>query len=250
MGRQNSNSQPAQSLATLGAICFFMLRLWLIFAIIIVSCNHSEVKEHKIVEVTVDTIQTYIDSSSRIWDAFNWRKWEKPTGGRYIHLSDDMLKYVTKGHIAIDASYGDVNDDGELDLITITAPANEDSVLSNNGDLSRDLLIFFRQNDNSLSLALKSTKAVPRFNWCDSTDSFAGHTALTGRLTINKSCSNETLTRSEYRFRYETKLKDWLLDTIVIESFPSNTENFILDTLTKKDFGIISLKTFDIHKVR
>ncbi len=159
-----------------------------------------------------------------------------------------MLKYVTNGHEAIDASYGDVNEDGMLDLITITAPVNEDSVRSGSGDLSRDLLIFLRQNNDSLILTVKNSKAIPRFKSCDTIDSYAGHTALTGRLVINKSCTNNVKTHSEYRFRYESKLNNWLLDTIISASYPSKNDSYILDTLTKKDFGNVSLKNFDIHK--
>jgi hypothetical protein len=225
-----------------------VFRLYFILVFGFFSCNQSTENRPKVVEVTLDPANMKIDSSSRIWDAFNWGKWKKPKHKETIYLSDDLLKYVTKGHMAIDASYGDVNEDGILDLVTITAPINEDSVLSAHGDLSRDLLIFFRQDNDSFKLALKTTKAIPRFNWCDSADSFGGHTALTGRLIINKSCISELKSRSEYRFRYEQQLKDWLLDTIVIETFPFKNDKYVLDTFTKKDFGSISLKKFDIHK--
>jgi hypothetical protein len=226
-----------------------MFRLCFIFAIGLFSCRESSVKKVKIVEMTLDSTNSSIDSSSIIKGAFGWRKWEKPTGGRFIYLTDDMLKYVTNGHEAIDASYGDVNEDGMLDLITITAPVNEDSVRSSNGDLSRELLIFLRQNDESFILAVKNSKAIPRFNSCDTIDSYAGHTGLTGRLSINKTCTNTVKTHSEYRFRFESKLNNWLLDTIITASYPSKNDSYILDTITKKDFGNVSLKNFDIQKV-
>ena len=163
-----------------------------------------------------------------------------------------MLKYVTKGHEPIDASYGDLNDDGILDLVIITAPINEESVLSNNGDLARDLLIFVRHNQktDSLILALKTSKAIPKFNSCDTIDSYGGHIAWAGTLTINKSCINKLRYRSEYRFGYTLKANDWFLDTIITESYPYANDKYLLDTFTKKDFGTVSLRTFDINKAK
>ena len=122
-----------------------MVRLCLILAIGLFSCHQSSVKTLEIVELASGTANHDMDSTLIIKGAFGWRKWEKPTGGRFIYLPDDMLKYVTKGHEAIDGSYGDVNEDGRYDLVIITASTNEDSVRSSNGDLSRELLIFFTQ---------------------------------------------------------------------------------------------------------
>ncbi len=229
-----------------------MFRLCFIFAIGLLSCGQSTMNKHRVVEVTIDdTINPNLDSASRINDAFRWRKWEKPRGGRYIYLSDDLLKYVAKGHVAIDASYGDLNEDGMFDLVTVTAPANEDSLRFGLGrdDLSRHLLIFLRQKDN-FKLAVRNTKAIPSINFCDTIDSYAGHTTLTGIFIINKYCTNNLKSLSEYRFSYVPKLNDWLLDTIVTESYPFSDNKYVLDTVSKKVFGNVSLKTFIMNKDR
>ena len=194
------------------------------------------------------TTDTDIDSSSIMKGAFGWRKWEKPSGGRFIYLPNFLLRYVTDGHVAIDGSYADVNEDGNYDIVIITAPVNEDSVSLSRGDLSRDLLIFLRQKNDCLILVEKNSKSIPHFNSCDSIDSFAGHTALTGRLIINKSCSNRHKIHSEYRFGYDSKLNNWLLDTIITASYPSNNDEYVMDTITNKDFGNVSLNNFDINK--
>lgn len=220
-----------------------MPKFFLIVVIGLFSCHQSTVTKHRIVEVMLDSVNSNLDSVSKSKDAFNWKKWEKPTGGRYIYLGE-LLKYVAKGHVAIDASYGDLNEDGMLDLVIVTAPANEDSLRLNSHNLSRQLLIFLRQKNDSFKLAVRNTKAIPCINCCGTTDPYAGHTALTGRLIINKYCTNDFKSLSEYRFQYVSKFNDWFLDTIVTETYPLHSENYSLDTITKKDFGNVSLKAF------
>jgi hypothetical protein len=229
-----------------------MFRLFFLISICFLSCGQDKNrKQSTVTDVVLENIDSVPNSkpdSDTLPDkksVFHWRKWEKPNP-RSVYLSDDILKHVAKGHVQIDGAYSDINGNGIFDLIIITGLANEDSLRLSGKRLPRHLLVFLDQKD----FTFQSTKAIPRINCCRAADPYAGFGGRDGEFIINENCISNKKVRSEYRFRYVSNINDWLLDTVVTESLTLQDENRMLDTMAKKDFGKLSLKTFDLGKFK
>jgi hypothetical protein len=200
-----------------------------------------------------DTVPTVIDTVPKVrldsaypgHEAFNW-DWERPT--EKIKLSSSITKYIKKGQEPIDTFSGDINNDNILDLILVTGIIGEDSLRFSGIDLPRELLIFTGQVNNIYKFLFKNPKAIPCGNCCGMSDPYGGMTIKKGQITINEYCASNWKSISEYRFRYNTKLADWLLDTVVTESYAFDHDYYNLDTTTQKDFGKKSLRRFIMYK--
>lgn len=217
----------------------FILIIWLL------SCGQkAEPGKPEVKEIILEETSEEPDTSSNSEGAFQWRKWEKPKG--FVHLSDKILKHLAKGHVSIDGSYGDINENGILDLVIITGLANEDSLRFSGRKLPRHLLVFLDQKDFSF----RNDNAISCNSCCGKTDPYAGHIATTGQFVIKENCQTNKKFRREYRFNYVAEMGDWLLDTIVTETSAFIDENYSLDTMTRKDFGKVALKSFSIQNFR
>jgi hypothetical protein len=222
-----------------------MLRLFLIIAILFASCAQPSDVKPKMGPVRIDTLKSGLDSASEEKDAFHWDRTPRKDS---IALPADFTKYIGKGHVAIDTARCDLNDDGIADLAVVTGEAKEDSLRFSDYDMPRHLLVFLGEVNGNYRFAFRNTKAIPCINCCGMSDPYGGFTVAKGTLVINEYCASNWKNISEYRFHYKPRLNDWLLDTVVTESYSFNYENYALDTTTKKNFGKVSLKTFVMYK--
>jgi hypothetical protein len=185
------------------------------------------------------------DSTYPGHEAFNWN-WERPK--EKILLSPSITKYINKGQAPIDTFSGDINNDNIPDLILVTDVIGEDSLRFSGIDLPRDLLVFAGKSNKTYVFLFKNPKAIPCGNCCGMSDPYGGMTINKGQIIINEYCASNSKSISEYRFRYKSKLADWLLDTVVTESYAFDHYYYSLDTTTKKDFGKKSLRNFIMYK--
>jgi hypothetical protein len=193
-----------------------------------------------------DTIaEVRVDSAYPGHEAFNW-DWKRPTEKNILPSS--IAKYIKKGQEPKDTFSGDVNNDNILDLILVTGIIGEDSLRFSGIDLPRELLVFTGHGNNSYKFLFKNPKAIPCGNCCGMSDPYGGMTIKKGQIIINEYCASNWKSISEYRFRYNPKLADWLLDTVVTESYAFYYEHYSLDTTTKKDFGKKSLRRFIMYE--
>jgi len=133
-------------------------------------------------------------------------------------------------------------------LVVVTGKPREDTLRFNSPNLPRHLLVFLGQKDGGYRFLFRNEKAIPCVNCCGMTDPYAGMSIKKGRLTINEYCASNWKSISEHRFRYAPKLHEWLLDTVVTETYAFHYEHYELDTTTRRDFGKVSLKTFVMYK--
>ncbi len=216
-----------------------------IVALCLLSCGHDTSRQTQISQA-IDTVpEVRLDSNYPGKDAFDW-DWEKPT--EKIVLSSTIIKYIAKGHEPIDTFAGDINEDNLKDLVVVTGILKEDSLRYKNGDLPRHLLIFLGQKNNQYKFSFRNEKVIPCIGCCGMTDPYGGMSVKKGQIVINEYCASNWKSISEYRFLYNPKLNDWLLDTIISESYAFDHEYYNLDTTTKKDFGKVSIKTFVMYK--
>ncbi len=181
------------------------------------------------------------------------------------HLSKQTLlpttitRYIAAGHEPFDSAVGDINGDNIADIILVTSIINEDSVRTygilnhknfrfDSLPLKRQLLVFSGQRHGSYKLARKNFNAIPCLDCCGMTDPFGGIAIKDRQIIITQYCASNCKGISEYRFKFLTEKNDWYLDKIIEESYCFDYEDYSLDTMTKKDFGRVSLKTFDINK--
>jgi hypothetical protein len=229
-----------------------MNKLLVIFLFFLFSCGHESIKQRQSTKIK-DTIPTLkdtvnivrLDSAYPGHEAFNWN-WERPT--EKIILSSFITKYIKKGQEPIDTFLGDINNDNILDLLLVTGIIGEDSLRFSKIDLPRELLVFTGKDNKSYKFLFKNPKAIPCRNCCGMSDPYAGMAIKNGQIIINEYCASNWKSISEYRFRYNTKLADWLLDTVVHESYAFDHEYYNLDTTTQKDFGKKSLRRFVIYE--
>jgi hypothetical protein len=80
------------------------------------------------------------------------------------------------------------------------------------------------------------------------TDPFGGIAIKNGQILITGYCASNCKGISEYMFRFLPEKNSWYLDKIIEESYCFDYEDYSIDTMTRRDFGEISLKTFDINK--
>jgi hypothetical protein len=222
-----------------------MHKLCFISVIFFLSCGQNATNKHKSKSPKSNPIDLKKDSTSQVRNAFHW-SWDRPTGK--ILLPSSVTKFVAPGQEAIDTVEGDLNKDGFPDLAVMTGKPKEDSLRFSSHNLQRHLLIFLGQEDGGFRFIFRNEKAIPCINCCGMTDPYAGISIKEGQLTIKEYCASNWKSISEHRFRYASKLDDWLLDTVVTESYAFNYENYELDTTTKKDFGPVSLRTFVMYK--
>jgi hypothetical protein len=144
-------------------------------------------------------------------------------------------------------------------LVLVTSIINEDSVrtygILNDKNfrfdslaLKRQLLVFTGQRDGSYKLACKNLNAIPCLDCCGMTDPFGGIAIKNGQIRITQYCASNCKGISEYRFKFLSEKNNWYLDKIIEESYCFDYKDYALDTMTKKDFGKVSLKTFDINR--
>ncbi|WP_046367246.1 hypothetical protein [Flavihumibacter petaseus] len=179
--------------------------------------------------------------------AFTW------LSGREQHeitLPDSLAKYIARGHEAIDTVTGDINEDNINDLVLVTGLINEDSLRYESGpiNLPRHMLIFMGYKNNQYHFSFRNKKAIPCITCCGMSDPYCGMTVHKGWIVLQTYCGSNCKSLSEHRFRYYPKAKDWLLDSVISESYCFYYEQYELDTLTRKDFGKVSLKTFVLYE--
>jgi hypothetical protein len=174
-------------------------------------------------------------------------------------LPATITQYIAAGHEPFDSAVGDINGDNIADLLLVTSTINEDSVRTygilndknfrfDSLPLKRQLLVFTGQKDGSYKLACKNLNAIPCLDCCGMTDPFGGVAIKYGQILITQYCASNCKGISEYRFKFLNAKNNWYLDKIIEESYCFDYEDYSLDTMTKKDFGKVSLKTFDINK--
>jgi hypothetical protein len=222
-----------------------MHKLSFIIAILLLSCGQETVNKQKSASLQTDTIKQYADTTSQVKDAFHWN-WSRPKGK--ILLPASITASIAKGQEPIDTLSGDLNEDGITDLVLVTGLPKEDSLQFSKHTLPRHLLVFSGRENGDYAFAFRNEKAIPCIGCCGMTDPYAGMSIRKGQLIINEYCASNWKSISEHRFRYAPKLHDWLLDTVVTETFAFHYEHYELDTTTKKDFGNVSLKTFVMYK--
>ena len=174
-------------------------------------------------------------------------------------LPTTITQYIAARHEPFDSAVGDINGDNIADLVLVTSIINEDSVriygLLNDKNfrfdslpLKRQLLVFTGQRDGSYKLACKNLNAIPCLDCCGMTDPFGGIAIKGEQILITQYCASNCKGISEYRFKFLSEKNNWYLDKIIEESYCFDYKDYTLDTMTKKDFGKVSLKTFDINK--
>ena len=147
----------------------------------------------------------------------------------------------------MDTFSGDINIDGIQDLVLVTRTIGEDTMPFSREYLSRELLVFSGKRDGFQKFLFKNTKALPCRTCCGMSDPYGGMTVKKGQIIVNEYCGSNTKQVSEYRFGYDVKKRDWLLDTIVTELYAFYYEQYRLDTTTQKDFGLKSLRNFSLY---
>ena len=202
-------------------------------------------KQRQSVKIKDSVPEVRTDSAYPGHETFNW-DWKRPT--EKIILSSSITKYIKKGQEPIDTFSGDINNDKILDLILVTGIIGEDSLRFSGIDLPRELLVFAGQRNNSYKFLFKNPNAIPCGNCCGMSDPYGGMTVKLGQIIINEYCASNWKSISEYRFSYNTRLSDWLLDTVITESYAFDHKYYTLDTTTKKDFGEKSLRYFIMYK--
>lgn len=155
---------------------------------------------------------------------------------------------MAKNQEPIDTLSGDLNEDDIPDFVVVTGTSKEDSLQFSSHNLPRHLLVFLGRGNGDYDFLFRNEKAIPCINCCGMTDPYAGMSIKKGQLIINEYCASNWKSISEHRFRYVPNLHDWLLDTVVTEAYAFDYEHYGLDTMTKKDFGHVSLKAFVMYK--
>lgn len=148
----------------------------------------------------------------------------------------------------MDTFSGDINNDDIPDLVLVTRTVGEDTISFSRDYLLRELLVFSGQQDRSQKFLFKNNNVIPCITCCGTTDPYGGLTVKKGKIIVNEYCGSNTKLVSEYRFGYDAKKRDWLLDTIVTESYAFYYEQYRLDTMTRKDFGLKSLRFFSLYE--
>lgn len=217
-----------------------MNKLLLILVYFLFSCGNNSGKPP--VKKQDALGQAKLDTNRQ--SAFNW-SWER--SGEKIILPLSVTRYISKGQEPMDTFSGDINNDGIRDLVLVTRTVGEDTITFSRDYLLRELLVFSGQQDRSQKFLFKNTKALPCRTCCGMSDPYGGMTVKTGQIIVNEYCGSNLKAVSEYRFGYNGKRKDWLLDTIVTESYAFYYEQYRLDTTTQKDFGLKSLRTFSLY---
>lgn len=216
-----------------------------IFLLFLFSCGQQSMTQKQSVKTNDTLPELRLDSAYPGHDAFNWSR-ERPMGN--IILPAAITKHIKKGQEPIDTFSGDINNDNIPDLIIVTSIIGEDSLRYSGVDIPRELLVFAGQENETYKFLFKNPDAIPCGHCCGMTDPYGGMTISKGKIIINEYCASNWKSISEYRFRYHSKLTDWLLDTVIRESYAFDHDYYNLDTTTQKDFGNISLRNFKMYE--
>lgn len=220
-----------------------MNRFFLALLCLLLSCGPDKGKQPAKPQDALKKVSP--DTTNIQHSAFNWdgeRRTEK------IILPAAITKYISTTQEPMDTFSGDVNNDNIPDLILVTRMIGEDTIPFSRDYLFRELLVFSGQQNKSHKFLFKNARAIPCRTCCGMSDPYAGMKIKKGQIIINEYCGSNWKAVSEYRFRYNTNLADWLLDTIVRETYAFHYEHYKLDTTTQKDFGKKSLRTFEMYK--
>jgi hypothetical protein len=218
-----------------------MRTLLLLPLLYLVACQQPTLNKPGKPVIPVAPVDTVPDHPN----AFNW-DWERPK--EKIILPTELTRYITKGQEPIDSFIGDINADNLLDLIIVSGLVNEDSLRFAGVDMPRELLLFIGLPNDRYQLACKNKKAIPCGGCCGMSDPYAGMSVKKGGFTINEYCASNWKSIAEYRFHYRPLLKDWLLDTVIRESYAFYYEYYEVDTTTQKDFGKKSIRKFVMYE--
>lgn len=163
-------------------------------------------------------------------------------------ISDSMVAdFLLPQHEILDSLKGDLNGDDFMDLLLLLRQQNESQ---SNENLERPLFILLGSATGYRLGAVSRTAVYCHLCGGVMGDPYTGmQIDSTGTFTISHyGGSNWRWTRN-LTFRFDKERKDWLLLQDVSESFSVFDEQDIqVDTRTSKDFGQLSISSFNINE--
>ncbi len=176
------------------------------------------------------------------------------TLGEDIENHDDLsslfAKHIPENYAILKSAYGDLNQDGILDVILVLNRIGEDTLVPVGIDYTpRPLMLFLKNADGNYTLARRNDNAVYCYD-CGGIfgDPFYEVTIENGAFTIYHYGGSSWRWTRDLTFKYNKNEQDWFLHREELTSFSVFEPDDVDTTInTTKDFGRIRLVEFDAY---
>lgn len=162
------------------------------------------------------------------------------------NLPYEITQFIPDGHVALDTNYGDINQDGIMDMILITCHPNE--IVFDTIEYYRPLILLLGQKNSGYKLAARNDKVVGCVTCGGMTgDPFTGVSTHFGEFTVEHFGGSNWRWSHDITFRYSPEKQNWFLYEIVDMSYHvANLDNATKKVKTVKDFGIVLFEEYDL----
>jgi len=162
----------------------------------------------------------------------------KPRSGQ----NADISYFIPKGASVRLENHGDIDHDGDSDVLLVLQTANE----AQDRFKPRTLLILQRNESGELEKKVSNENAI----LCQSCggmtgDPLQGINIDSAGFTLRFEGGSRELWSQEYRFSYSTKAHTWLLDTVNSSASDRLEDNSKSNLSSSRDFGPIPIDKFD-----
>jgi hypothetical protein len=159
--------------------------------------------------------------------------------------------FVPKGWVIRSHESAKLNDDTLKDHILVLSVEREDTLSTHENPLKRIFILLVAQKDLTLKLSVKSENVICYYDYDQNfKDAFVGFRFEKNKFHVDHYGGFATRWGRRSTFTYFPNEKEWFLTQDEYTSFqatdPENTERTVIKT--KKDFGTITLKNFNIYK--
>ena len=156
-----------------------------------------------------------------------------------------ITQFIPDGHVALDTTYGDINQDGIMDLVLVTCHPNE--IVFDTVEYYRPLILLLGQKNGGYELAARNDKVVGCVT-CGGMmgDSFTGITTHLGEFTVEHFGGSNWRWSHDITFRYSSEKQNWFLYKIVDISYHvANPDNATTEMKSVTDFGIVPFEKYN-----
>ncbi|HKP69114.1 MAG TPA: hypothetical protein VJV05_07515 [Pyrinomonadaceae bacterium] len=165
-----------------------------------------------------------------------------------VKIPDDVKPFVEKDRIPIALETGDLNNDGQKDLILVVSDFVAQDAPYEEGAGERSVLILIRDSKGVLSVAGRNDLVAMCKN-CGGVfgDPFAGVAIRGTKFTVSNYGGSNSRWAYDYTFDYSRRDRTWQLVRVEETNFhaldPKRTEKRHVST-PPKDFGLITFAEF------
>lgn len=163
----------------------------------------------------------------------------------------DISAFVPPSFEVMDSVSGDINGDGQIDVLVLLRTIGEDTMLQlEENYIKRPLLILTGKQDGTFKLAIRNDNAV----YCRECggafgDPYASISTEGNSFTISHYGGSSWRWSREITFTYSQKEKNWMLSRDGGQEFNVADPQKITESYrTPADFGKIPFEKFDIYQ--